>query len=202
MPGIDLTSATPAAQLKFNVAHARYNSSTTDELQVQASTDCGITWTVIYDKTSPTLATTANSTFYFTPAAGQWRTDSISLAGFAGQSEVLFSFTTISGYGNNVYIDDVSITDVTIGIAQATADPSFSVYPNPVSGILTVSFPEKSTSKTLVTLFSQDGQMVKSISLAPSENLLHLDVSGLAKGLYALRVTDGNKVEVKSIVVQ
>jgi len=68
-PIIDMTSADASAILRFNVAHARYNTATNDELQVLASTDCGGSWSVIYDKMGAALATAPNATSAFTPTA-------------------------------------------------------------------------------------------------------------------------------------
>ncbi|MBK8428259.1 MAG: T9SS type A sorting domain-containing protein [Lewinellaceae bacterium] len=68
----------------------------------------------------------------------------------------------------------------------------FSVFPNPVSqGELNLRFSEKTSKEDLeVRLFNAAGQLVKSVTLNP-ENDLRINVSGLPPGAYALEVKNG-----------
>jgi hypothetical protein len=99
--------------LTFKVAYKNYpNADNYDELRVFASTDCGVTYgTAIYQKIGTVLATAGSDGNAFVPTAtNQWRTETINLSQFIGQSVVLkFEFT--NRYGNNLYLDDINITD-------------------------------------------------------------------------------------------
>jgi len=108
-PMIDLTSMTPPLVLEFDLAYARYDNQYWDQLRVQVSADCGQSWSVEYDESSSNLATTADFPDWFVPAPGQWRTDSVDLSGFSGEPNVLIGFTNTSGWGNNLYLDNVNI---------------------------------------------------------------------------------------------
>ena len=101
---LDLSTATRAF-MTFSVAHAQYNTTFIDKLQVLVSTDCGTTWHNVYDKSDPSLATTAATTSAFTPTAAKWRTDTVNLNAYLGQSKVYVNFHAISGYGNNLFLD-------------------------------------------------------------------------------------------------
>jgi PKD repeat protein len=109
---LDLNSAV-GADLKFDLSYAQYNSTYTDTLKVQVSTDCGQTYNTVYSKTGAQLATTANSTTTFTPNnAAQWRNETINLTAYVGNF-VSIRFVNVNDYGNNVYIDNINIRSFT-----------------------------------------------------------------------------------------
>lgn len=109
-PAIDL-SGTSAPELTFNVAHAYYGSSNQERLRVLISTDCGVTYTSIYDKSYSTLATVGQMTADFSPTlASHWRLETLDLTAYAGSSIVL-KFEGTNGYGNNLYLDDINVSE-------------------------------------------------------------------------------------------
>ncbi|MFK5088299.1 hypothetical protein ACI4A4_27595, partial [Klebsiella pneumoniae] len=79
-----------------------------DSLVVLISTDCGSTFSRIYAKGGGTLSTAGSGANNFVPTAGQWRTETIDLAAYIGQS-VIIDFQNINGYGNKLYIDNVNV---------------------------------------------------------------------------------------------
>jgi PKD repeat protein len=103
------------ATLTFDVAYARYNATYFDSLIVLVSTNCGVSWTRVYAKGSTALATAAdNSTSLFVPAsAAEWRTETVNLNAYAGQSNVMLSFMCKSGWGQMLYIDNINLTTTT-----------------------------------------------------------------------------------------
>jgi PKD repeat protein len=105
---MDLTNAV-GAQLTFDLAHAPYSASYTDGLRVELSTDCGQTFTPIYNKSGTQLGTTANTTAVFTPsAAAQWRNEVVDLSTYVG-NHVALRFIGVTDYGNDVFIDNINI---------------------------------------------------------------------------------------------
>ena len=109
-PVFDLKTV-PAATLTFDVAHARYQSSN-DRLQVIVLTDCEdrSQGTIIYDKAGDALKTAPASTDAFTPSnAGQWRKELLDLNAFVGLEKVQIAFVGINDWGNNVYLDNISL---------------------------------------------------------------------------------------------
>ena len=109
---ISLANANSTLKLKFDVAYARASNNSKDSLNVWISTNCGATWTKIYNKGGGTLATAANTTAAFTPTSTQWRKDSVSLSAYAGQSIAYFRFESVSGSANNVYLDNINLSFV------------------------------------------------------------------------------------------
>ncbi|HEY4061601.1 MAG TPA: PKD domain-containing protein [Puia sp.] len=80
-----------------------------------------------------------------------------------------------------------------------------SVYPNPVQGILNIQFTDDSTSgPVLMQVYSLEGRLVRSRQVTLSQGYLEttIDMTGLAKGVYALRIAVGNSVRYQKIVKQ
>ncbi len=106
---INLSGLT-SAQMTFDLSHARYSNSYSDRLDVVVY-GCGIAETVVYSKSASALATTSNKTSAFTPAsASEWRNETIDLTPFVGNNRLYIAFRSVSGYGNNVYLDNINIT--------------------------------------------------------------------------------------------
>ncbi len=153
--------------LTFKVAYARYSATYFDSLIVWATTDCGQTWSRVYNKGNTTLATNggANLTTAFTPTANQWRTETVDLTPFAGQSNVRLNFQNKSGYGNFLYIDDINITG-TIGNNPPTA--SFSASANTVCAGQTVTFTNSSVGAASYSWNIQGGTPSSSTDANPT----------------------------------
>ncbi|MCX6230817.1 MAG: T9SS type A sorting domain-containing protein [Bacteroidetes bacterium] len=100
-------SAYATAKLTFDIAYAFYGALYADSLAVKISTDCGNSFSTVYYNGGLSLST-ASTTNYYTPAASEWRTDTINLNSFLGQS-IIVSFQNINDYGNVLYIDNIKI---------------------------------------------------------------------------------------------
>ena len=110
-PVFDLTTA-PAALLKFDVAYARFQSSN-DGLKVILLNNCSMdvsSGIIVYDKSGAALATTASTSSDFIPANDQWRNEAVDLSAYIGQSNFQLAFVGFNDWGNNLYIDNVSLT--------------------------------------------------------------------------------------------
>jgi PKD repeat protein len=112
-PALDFSSANSSLKLKFDVSHKMYSATDIDSLNVWVSTDCGGTWTRVYNKGGTVLASVTGVTgnTAWTPTANtNWRRDSVSLAAYAGQPVVYLKFQSVSGWGNNVWLDNINIS--------------------------------------------------------------------------------------------
>jgi Secretion system C-terminal sorting domain len=107
-----------SVKIKFEVAYAQYNASTLDSLEIVYSTDCGNTWIpTSYAKGGPGLATNGGSyvTYAFVPNSHQWREDSVSIPTCNIKApNILIGIKAIDDYGNNIYIDNFSISVIKI----------------------------------------------------------------------------------------
>ncbi len=104
---INLSTAT-SALLTFDVAYQVF-SGYSDTLIVRVSTNCGSTYTTVYNKGGTILSSAGSGGNNFVPTAAQWRTETINLAAYLGQSSLIIEFQNVNGYGNKLYIDNVNI---------------------------------------------------------------------------------------------
>ena len=187
-PRIDLSNSA-ATKLIFNVAYAQYDNSTNDNLKVFISTDCGASWTTIYNKAGATLSTAPNVTSAFTPTANQWRSDSISLAAYMGQPDVLFMFMTAANDGNNIYIDDIQIPAIPTAVPQNALADEMKVYPNPGSGNFTVELASLPNPEAAIDVYNMFGQkIIAGYKTNFSSGKLNLDFNELSTGNYFMEI--------------
>ena len=110
-PVFDLSDE-PVALLLFDVAYARFDDDN-DGLRVVLLSDCNtdITQgTIVYEKTGATLQTRSPTTNEFVPSQeGHWRNEFVDLSAFAGQSNLQLAFVGINDWGNNLYLDNISL---------------------------------------------------------------------------------------------
>lgn len=111
-PALNFSGSNTTLNLEFDVSHKNYGPSAIDSLNVKISTDCGSTWTQIYSKGGNQLSTSPGTlTTAYTPATNsEWRRESVSLASYISIPVVYLKFESRSGWGNNIYIDNVNIS--------------------------------------------------------------------------------------------
>jgi hypothetical protein len=80
-------------------------------------------------------------------------------------------------------------------VAEENPLPAVRLYPNPAGTEISVL--GVGTKNALVDVFSLQGQL-----LISSQILLKIDISGLAKGIYLLRVTDGDTTRLLKFIKQ
>lgn len=132
-----------SATLTFDVAYARYDATYSDSLAVYISTNCGSTWTQIYLKGGTTLATAPDlTTAAFVPTATQWRTETVSLTPYVGQSNAIVKFQNRSRWGQMLYVDNINITGV---VSAGPPTAAFTASSSAVCAGNTVTFTDQST---------------------------------------------------------
>ncbi|MBK9526097.1 MAG: choice-of-anchor J domain-containing protein [Bacteroidetes bacterium] len=104
---LDLTGYS-TVNLTFDVAYQVF-SGYSDSLAVLVSTDCGNTFTRVYFKGGTTLSTAGSGSNNFVPTAAQWRTETINLNSYIGQSSVIVEFQNVANFGNKLYIDNINL---------------------------------------------------------------------------------------------
>lgn len=186
--------------LTFDVAYAQYANGDNDELKIVVSTDCGNNWTQIYDKAGDQLFTAPVTTSSFTPSASQWRTDTVSLSAYVGQSDVIFMFTAISNFGNNLYVDNIYAGTVNVGIDETTASSLFNIFPNPVTDILNIEF----TAATIGTITVSDvlGKQVFSKQIFNTQNNFQLSTVDWNSGIYFITLQSDKTISTQKFIKQ
>lgn len=197
---VDLTTAT-SPQLTFKLAHKRYSAAFSDRIEVLLSTDCGSTWTTIWNKAGAALATvTTFTTSAYSPVSADWRLENVDLSSYIGQSNVIIAFKATSAYGNNAYIDEVNLTGVT-SVSEVNPD-LFSLYPVPTSGEVTLSLDKISAATFNLAVTSVDGKIVRQEEVRKNNSNFNMDLSDLSNGTYFVRITTDNETSIKKIVIE
>ncbi len=121
---IDLRTAISPV-LSFDLAYALRNNLTYDELRVVISDNCGQSYLFpVYQKARTDLQTAPTTNAPFFPGnASQWRRDSLDLTQFIGQT-ISIGFVNLTGTGNNLYLDNINVTDLVSVAPQAIAQAS------------------------------------------------------------------------------
>jgi len=191
------------ASLSFDLAKAQYSATLFDGLRVEISTDCGVTFTTIYDKTDLELSTIPdyNTTNDWTPGSvDDWRVENIDLEPFPGDSAI-FRFVNINGYGNSTYIDNINVSGVlaTGEIAQF----ELGLQPNPANDQVRISFGAERPQVNALVVYNNLGQVVLQLDETQLNEAtdINLDVSTLTTGMYFVKLeADGQQVTKKLLV--
>jgi hypothetical protein len=188
-------------KLYFNHAYASY-AGEADGLKVFVSSNCGSTWTNVFDKSGTALATAANSTSRFFPQPTQWYPNTISLSQFAGQ-ELIVKFECNSAYGNNLWLDNFWINTAALGEDEIQAVQA-KLYPNPARDAVKVSLQVSEAGEALVEVINLNGQTViaQTASVEAGMQSIDLNVADLANGVYTVKIALNDRVETLRFTVQ
>lgn len=190
LPYEDLSSLTNPI-LVFDLAHKRYNSSYSERLRVMYSTDCGASWNSVFSKSGSSLSTSSGTTTSnFIPTNAQWRDEVVDLSGITDNDAVIIRFEFKSGYGNNVWIDNVRVMNAT-GLEEL--DSELSIYPNPATEVVNISTADEVQR---VEIFNMQGQLVK----VENGDVNTVSVKELANGVYTIKLTTANGTSMHKIV--
>ena len=176
--------------LSFNYAYKQYNSSSNDKLQVDISTNCGASWTTLWQKAGSALATApATTSNYSTVAASDWKNVIVDLNSYSGQSEVLIRFRATSGYGNNLYLDDINISNNT-GIVEFAPQFGLNVYPNPASDFTTISIEAENQDNANIVIVNSIGEVVynSTNNIDLGVNNININTENFSNGVYFVRI--------------
>ncbi|MCX7979784.1 MAG: M43 family zinc metalloprotease [Bacteroidia bacterium] len=219
-PPIDLSPYTDPdleVRLRFSWAYAclayenpsstypSYPLDYTDSLRVYISTDCGNTWTLLWEIGGRDLATHPNecisvsgsfsSSSNFIPTAAQWLTDSIALSAYKGLSPIRLRFEGVSGWGNNLFIDDIEVDTVRrITTGYVAGQPTWRAF---VSDDALYLHTDAALPSIEVQLYDMQGRLLwreEHPGLSAGRHVYNLPAQ-LPNGIYALRLYTGNATQ-------
>ena len=205
LPPFSLAGANNA-YLTFYVAKVRYSAAYSDELDFNATTDCGTTWNMLWGKTDDTGLTTnlTANTNAWTPVSGSttdWRQETVDLSSLLGQSNIIAKFTAISGYGNNGYIDDINITQ-NVGVGENSVTETISVFPIPSAGNVSLTLDKLNASTFTVVITDLTGKTISRQENVANTGTLTVDLSSFENGSYLVNIeTPGQKI-IKKVILE
>lgn len=187
-PMLNLSTSTSSV-LTFDYCYRRYSNNSNERMQVMVSSDCGSTWTPVFDKSGSTLATMSNTTQNY--IASEYQTETVDLSNYLGVDRLLLKFVFTSDYGNNIWLDNINITSP---VAVENVDRSeLAIFPNPVKDVLTINY-DKEISQ--IDVYDVNGKLVKTFTTVGST----INVSDLSSGVYMLNLQTEDGLVVKKIV--
>ena len=143
-----------------------------------------------------------------TPGADEWQRLTFDLSAYAGtffdltlQTATRFA-DKMQGFGDNVYIDNISITNTTHTSPILTSAAGFSVYPNPSDGMFTIAG-NGIEGKYNIKVISMMGNTVYSSNGEAKGRLTRpLNLRHLPAGVYVLNITGDNRQLNQRIVIR
>ena len=77
------------------------------------------------------------------------------------------------------------------------------MFPNPAKENLTIKLQNSSNANCTVDIVNAIGQTVQTNSLGNDSEILNtISISNLASGMYLVKITLGNKVSVKKLIIE
>jgi PKD repeat protein/photosystem II stability/assembly factor-like uncharacterized protein len=194
--------------LTFKHAYAKRHATVTDSLIVYISNDCGENWTRLFsggEDGNGVFATHPLSTTLFVPQTEDdwcgygWGADCIflNLSPWGNQANIQIAFESYNYFGNNLYIDNVSIGLLTDIVDRAAGQ--IQIFPNPSTGLVHISLPEDVVNAE-VTIYAPQGATI--FQSATANGLITADLSKYGKGIYFVRVMGGKLNEVQKVILK
>ena len=206
---IDLTSF-PAVHVSFKVAFAQKRSINGDELRFFASKNCGETWSMRWSRSGEDLATVPSQYANFIPnETSHWKEYIITnLPATFLVSDFRFMFQFIGAGGNNIYIDDINIYDpATVAINEHDLEQyRLKISPNPFKEELVISFTlskDEGIKLSVMDLLGKESVILPVKEFNRGEHSLIINASdlNLSKGVYFIKMTMGDKIAVRKVVL-
>jgi len=212
-PPLNFSSYT-SLTLSFKHAYAQ-QATIKDSLIVKISADCGITWTRLLaagpDGTPNVFATHAlMSTSFFPQSDYDWCGSSygtscyqLDISQWAGQRNIKILFESYNRRGNNLFLDNISISGPT-GIQDAGNNrEEIRIYPNPTTGFVNV-FISNPSSRIDLSIHNLQGQTVFIDHFSAKTGNLEkqFNLSGFAKGVYFFRIMSDQSTTIKKVILE
>ena len=203
--------ASGSIYLYFEYAYADRHTTATDSLIVKVSDDCGATWTRIFEggeDNNGSFATHELMTDPFTPAVIEdwclagWGAQcvSVDLSEYSGQSNIQIMFETYNHFGNNLYLDNVLISPLTV-MSEYLNNSELSIFPNPTTGLLNIQVPEGFGSGDIF-IYNSQGSKVGSLQVSGNERLIKTGLKKYGNGIFFIQVINEKYNKTEKVIVK
>ena len=196
-PRLDF-SATPDPVIRFKYAFAQKDTTNTDRLLIRLSKDCGKTWLTKRTISSAELATVpALIGTPFTPAPSEF--EEVLITGIPNSyktNNVIVRFEFYAGGGNNLYLDDINIFDLSQLSLPVIDSKDWRIAPNPAYDAFRVEGPFDNQS---VDVFDMNGRFVWSQTNISSGQEIRID--DLAAGIYHVKLSHQGVETIRKLIV-
>lgn len=116
-----------------------------------------------------------------------------------GWNVITYSYTDLNGCSNTA--TDSVYVDVCLGVNSILGNETISIYPNPATDAITISYNFKNASTIKIELYNSIGEKIKVLNFG--KTLVGFQtLRGLSKGIYFVKVMVDEKVLVKKLMVE
>ncbi len=195
-PNIDITTLA-APTLSFYLAYAKRLTVSGDRLRIYISNNFGRTELLVREIMAAEMETGTMSLNAFTPGAGEWKKFNIDLTPYKSYTNCRIKFELKSLKGNNIYIDEFSISAPTNVGEILKENLQFTFYPNPAHNRAIVSFTNNEPDVLEMNILDLNGRVVSQIASQNFEKGSHeveISLQNLNSGIYLLQVKTLNGV--------
>lgn len=206
-PSMDLSSLN-SALLYFDLAYAKRNDFTADNLSISVSDNCGVSWSERFNKNSDELITNGGGLMFFdfVPNETQWSSDfSVNMNSYSGKSNVQVKIEFTGTEGNWLYLDNILICSPSQLLLLENKKAHFDVYPNPSKGDATISYNLAEASEVTFSVLNVFGAKIaeKTMNLAAERNSIELSElhNSLEAGVYMIKLDIDGLSNTKKIVI-
>ncbi len=204
--GYDLSSYSDSIFLRYALAHAASTQGGIDQLRIQISDDCGLTWNNKSIFLSSQIYSVTGTRDNFVPAnQSEWNIYDIDISEYAGQSNVKIRFLARSGSNNNFWMDDVTVYQGTFTGLEDNSDLDLlTVYPNPTNGTVNLSFELLRETDLEISLINGIGKEVYLMNENRASGIqdLEFDLRGIEPGIYMLRIKSSGGTQIEKLVIR
>ncbi|HMW38432.1 MAG: T9SS type A sorting domain-containing protein [Saprospiraceae bacterium] len=203
---IDL-SASKATKMVWDYAYAVRDAGSFDKMEVLVSTDCGSTWTSVYEKQGEDMKSCdpdLSQSFipgFFLPQTYEWKTEELDLRAYDGTPELMIRMKGTAGNGWAYFLDNVNVSSGT-----ATNNPgilkSLSIAPNPTTEVINIRVQAEESSQATVSLTDLNGRTVSSYNRAINAGYNQITIPAAAQaGVYVVEVKTAKGVRTEKVTV-
>jgi PKD repeat protein len=202
-------STTAAPKLTFYTAYAGHSSAVNnDALRIYVSYNCGETWAIKANIPAAALTSflgiVSGSYIPASPASWKMQTVTLNLDNTRSfNTKFKFEYNNIGYSGNNLYIDDISISGITGISDEIRSSINLAVYPNPTEKDATVSFDMIQNDNVTLNVTDIVGRQVYSLQNQKLDSGNHqIQLNTLSeKGVYFVNLIIGQEHFVKKLVI-
>ncbi len=212
-PVADLTNMQAGSTfLNFQVAHAQKGTEQ-EGISLWVSTDCGESF--VFNKAWGGIqinSVPASSSAFIPADTSEWRFISHDISSLAGLDNIQFKLRFTASSGNNIWLDDIHISDSDQPVAQPVGFKQelfgdFNLYPNPNEGVFTLEFNVSGNDKVeaeIVDMIGKSTPIEFSETINSGWNTASVDTRNynLKPGIYFLKLESGDQVFSKRLIIQ
>jgi hypothetical protein len=191
---IDLTSVPYSELLYFSFDYAYYkkNANTDDLLKIYGKTSCSSDWTIFASFTADQLNQVENAQ-PFSPSSSDWQNKTFVIAPpyHNNNSNFRYKFSFESVDGNNIYIDNINISNSLVDINKNQSINTINVFPNPTLDVTYLDFNTTINQKIDIKLYNSLGQEIYTIFsgvLSNGKYKYTVPLNEYQKGIYYIKI--------------